>query len=990
MDRRRISIMLVFGVLLLVSMKLMAVSYSDSNDKLNLPFQTTTLNNGAFPSDARWYTIRVSGGKVWEASDKEVVCSIPSAEMTDANYFCFVGDNTDGFHIYNRLLGPEYVLCCASSTSHEPLVPVLKSSASEPSTLKISKNTDGYNFYYPGNTIACVNDLHGDGVLTLWTSQAAPSAVGCRMYVSEVDLDMLEPVQEEGVPFRCTRIKDGKFATNTHWYTIDIRSGKLLQASSDQVLCNAEPISKNHLWCFTGSKAEGFTAYNYAFGTRYTAQVASFDNESILTMEASNSVSTKGSSIFFLSQNSCGGYNFYFPGKPNVCWNDFGARGYVALWNSENAPYDNGSNMLFTEYDPKDLPQEPAVDSTAWMPLTGEVTYIYMKDGSIEAFPNEYVISQSTSGGKISVLAKNGSKYTYESDKVDSVSKYAPADIPQIVSYKFNNKFNDMLMQDAQGVFTDSSHISIEVGSIGKRLVASVKTSCEDALVYIGDSLQKSKCSSRRFHSPVTYTVSMPGWRMLRRDMDGVYGMHPFGNEYQVNVTYLSDKPTTEFGVPVVKITTDDGTMITSKARYWSAKISIDGAGFLPDMPETAMSIKGRGNSSWLGSGGKNPYRIKFESKQKPLGMKAGKNWNLIANSQRESMTTNIIGSRVAEMVGCAAANHFLPVELYINGSYQGSYTLTEKVGFSNNSIDLQDESNAVLLELDTYYDEKFKFKTTRYGLPVNVKYPEFGTDETNLSLSVVSKHFNQVTNAIQRMQPIDDLVDPVYLARFLMVNDLIFNQELSHPKSTFLYNENLLSDTARYIFGPVWDCDWGFGYQSQGNYFYTDAETDYYNSPTAPSSGKAFLKALRYNAGEELNKQYYRVWTDFVQNHLSELLEYLDDYYRVAAQSFEHDNTLWYSGGSDVYSRVTQRSKQWLQKRADFVFDYLANTLGYAKKGYLDPDVPDGVDIVVQEREKQTNIKGIFDLYGRKVGDDLQSLPSGIYIQNGIKIFKK
>ena len=73
MDRRRISIMLVFSMLLLVGTKLMAISYSDSNDKLSLPFKTTTLNNGAFPSDARWYTIRVSGGKVWEASDKEDV-----------------------------------------------------------------------------------------------------------------------------------------------------------------------------------------------------------------------------------------------------------------------------------------------------------------------------------------------------------------------------------------------------------------------------------------------------------------------------------------------------------------------------------------------------------------------------------------------------------------------------------------------------------------------------------------------------------------------------------------------------------------------------------------------------------------------------------------------------------------------------------------------------------------------------------------------------
>ena len=121
---------------------------------------------------------------------------------------------------------------------------------------------------------------------------------------------------------------------------------------------------------------------------------------------------------------------------------------------------------------------------------------------------------------------------------------------------------------------------------------------------------------------------------MLRRNSaTGEYGMHPFGNDYQVTVNYLCDNPTNYIGVPVINITTDDGTMISSKSRYWEGKISIDGAGFLPDLPETAMKIKGRGNSSWAGEWGKSPYRIKFPTKQKPLGMKAGKNWNLIANA---------------------------------------------------------------------------------------------------------------------------------------------------------------------------------------------------------------------------------------------------------------------------------------------------------------------------------------------------------------------
>ena len=977
-------------LVMLLGQKVSATGYSDANDNLPLPFKTAVMEGEEIADATQWYKIQVSGGKYWAVEDGALVCSAVSGSFTDANYFCFAGDNVNGFHIFNRSLGASYVICCASDTSHEPLLPVPRSSAPSPSTLKVSRNGDGYNFYYPGNQTACVNDLHNDGVLTLWTSSAAPSGVGCRMYIEEVDVQSLLPVQEDGVPFRCTRVVNGEFAPGTRWYSMDIRSGKLIRATDTGLLCApADTLSRSHLWCFTGNKAEGFTAYSYAYGTGYAAHASSADNGTTIAMEPLDSQKA-GSFTFMLSQNENGGINLHYPGIARSCWNDFGNEGRIALWNSQNAPDDPGSSIQVSECDPASLPQEHADDSTAWMPVRGEIVYLCMSDGGVNAFPKEYMLTQTVKDGHITILAKNGETFAYDEESVDSITTKTPAKLPEMLSFKFNNKFNDMLMVDAQGEFADPSHISVSVGSIGKRLVASIKTSADEAEIYVADSLQESKRTSRRFDSPVTYTVALPGWRMLRRNaVTGKYGMHPFGNDYQVTVRYLCDTPTSDYGVPVMRITTDDGTMISSKSTYWNAKVSIDGAGYFPDMEETPIQIKGRGNSSWAGAWGKSPYRIKFSSKQKPLGMKAGKNWNLIANALRGSMTTNVIGSRVAGMVGAAAANHFLPVELYINGNYRGSYTLTEKVGMGNNSIDLPDETNAVLLELDTYYDETYKFKTTRYSIPVNVKYPDFSSDETNLTLSSISKHFNTLTNALQRMRPIEETADPVYLARFLMVNDLVFNLELYHPKSLYVYHENILSDTARYVFGPVWDFDWGFGYETAGNYFRSNAETDFYSTTEAASTGRAFLRALRYNGGEELNRQYYRVWTDFVHNHLDDLLEYLDDYYAVAARSFEHDNMLWSSGGSDDYAAITARSKEWIRKRAHYVLDYLSNTLGYAGMGYLEPDVPDAVDLVQSGKTPQP-VPGVYDLQGRSVGGSIDNLPSGVYIQDGRKVIKR
>ena len=154
-----------------------------------------------------------------------------------------------------------------------------------------------------------------------------------------------------------------------------------------------------------------------------------------------------------------------------------------------------------------------------------------------------------------------------------------------------------------------------------------------------------------------------------------------------------------------------------------------------------------------------------------------------------------------------------IPVELYINGDYRGSYNFTEKVGFAGNSIDLDDETDAVLIELDSYYDETYKFHSNPYHLPVNIKEPDFSEGKTQLTLDDIKGDFNRVMQVLKDGGEIAELVDLDYLARYLLVNELIENYELMHPKSTYLYKERVKGGS-KYIFGPVWDLDWAYGYE--------------------------------------------------------------------------------------------------------------------------------------------------------------------------------
>ncbi len=395
------------------------------------------------------------------------------------------------------------------------------------------------------------------------------------------------------------------------------------------------------------------------------------------------------------------------------------------------------------------------------------------------------------------------------------------------------------------------------------------------------------------------------------------YRMVPLGREVTVDVTWLTDKAT---AVPRIDIDIDGGVMVSSKDYYLNALITIQGNGVWADFQDS-VQIKGRGNSSWSTNPyAKNPYRLKFASSVKPFGLKKGKNWNLIAQAQKGSMMSNPMAMKAARMVGAAGANDVIPVDLYMNGDYRGSYIFTQKTGLANNSIDLDDESAAAFLELDTYYDETYRFYSDKFRMPVNIKEPDFSEGETVLNMEQLKKDFNRFETSLYEGTNFERLVDLEMLARFMFVNELVLNAEINHPKSTFLYKEDLNSLGSLYVFGPVWDFDWSYGYESNRQYC-TSSPTDNLFDIITTGKGNRFFSTL-WQASELLKRRYYAIWKDFVDNHLEEYIDYADDYLAYANKSFVNNTSLWSDGGD--YATVANNMKTWLRARAHHILQSL------------------------------------------------------------------
>ena len=166
-----------------------------------------------------------------------------------------------------------------------------------------------------------------------------------------------------------------------------------------------------------------------------------------------------------------------------------------------------------------------------------------------------------------------------------------------------------------------------------------------------------------------------------------------------IPLTVMTSKGTKEYtvyvysytGLPVMRIDTETGNFINSKTTYVKAHMKLTedvktrGAG---DVLEADLQIKGRGNSTWgVESWPKKPYRLKFNEKVSLLGEHKDKSWVLLANFADKSAIRNHVAFYMGKISNLeyTSSSHF--VELFLNGRYDGTYEVCEKIKISNHRV---------------------------------------------------------------------------------------------------------------------------------------------------------------------------------------------------------------------------------------------------------------------------------------------------------------
>ena len=265
----------------------------------------------------------------------------------------------------------------------------------------------------------------------------------------------------------------------------------------------------------------------------------------------------------------------------------------------------------------------------------------------------------------------------------------------------------------------------------------------------------------------------------------------------------------TSYSVPRVTITTEsgNGTTLQKDDGYVNASITItdvDGS-VLTD----SVLLKVRGHSTALASVTKKAFTFKFDKKKDVLGMGAGKKWALLANTFDPTLLRNYIAFDLARMMGLEYTSEQRYVELWVDGSYRGCYTLMEPVQEGKDRVDIDVKSNNgmkdFLIELEATRTETdvtyFKAGGTRFA----VSEPD---EPDSDQLAYIRSTMDDIIATVKAgdRDAVSAKIDIPSFTAYYILNELYKTVDFNFSSVFFYYKDGIL------YAGPAWDYDLAAG----------------------------------------------------------------------------------------------------------------------------------------------------------------------------------
>ena len=300
-------------------------------------------------------------------------------------------------------------------------------------------------------------------------------------------------------------------------------------------------------------------------------------------------------------------------------------------------------------------------------------------------------------------------------------------------------------------------------------------------------------------------------------------------------------------GLSVISIETEldeDGNNkeITSKTEYIGCTITVFDPFTGYNVINEVAQIRGRGNSTWTQTEFyKKPYKIKFGFKQNLFGYGEAKDWVLMADYSDKSLLRNFMAYSLAGTFSALGASPDCQiVEVYLNGSYHGTYLLCEQIEVNENRVDISEDASVIdtgyLVEMDGWAgtgNEDDPWVSVPDSLNGNRRYTVKAPDSTELTdahKDYIQGYLKGCLDIIAGTdyEAIKELVDVESFAQAYIVHELFKCPDVDYS-SFYLYKQ----ENGKLYCGPVWDFDMACGnagHKNGNSYRYNYLWARYHN----------------------------------------------------------------------------------------------------------------------------------------------------------------
>ena len=322
---------------------------------------------------------------------------------------------------------------------------------------------------------------------------------------------------------------------------------------------------------------------------------------------------------------------------------------------------------------------------------------------------------------------------------------------------------------------------------------------------------------------------------------------------------HLTSDDASAFGRDYVDGSSDHSAKATGKMVLLGEGLDVRYSGKL-------TQIKGRGNSTWAFTD-KKSYQIKLDKKASLIFPEASgeksKTWLLLANPFDPTLIRNNMTYSLAKELGLSGSPDSIPIDLYYDGEYRGSYLLCEKVAIGSGRVEINDLegdiekanpnvddfddlgvstdlnrygnemqwvegladpddiSGGYLLELDdAYYRLEKSYFRTSDGSAFVSKSPEYLSRN---QMTYISEFVEEVIQCVKNGgvnketgKGLFEYIDKDSFTKYFFVQDWSKNAD-SFISSTYFYKP---AGEDKLYAGPIWDCDASFGIRSDVSIF--------------------------------------------------------------------------------------------------------------------------------------------------------------------------